>query len=396
MSLKGLITTFWRALIRPPAKISLGLLTLGGFLTGIIFWGGFNTAMEFTNTETFCISCHEMRDNVYKELQQTVHWSNRSGVRATCSDCHVPHDWTHKIARKMQASKEFWAHIFGTVNTREKFLEKRLELAQNEWARFDANNSLECRNCHDYDSMNWANMSDTARFYMERAAKTNQSCIDCHKGIAHDLPDNLNIVNPALMRLEQQATSASLRQGGTYFTVKSVDVFEDESLQTPAGSLELATAVEVVQANRDKVHLAVSAWRKEKGFGRVLYEDFGRNIREAVLTRETAQNAMLMETGDARTDDLTGLDWREVKVTLWAPAGNFVADIEPMWEVASGIYDSACSVCHAQPDPAHFDSNSWPGQFTGMVGFTNMDANTQALVLKYLQKHSSDYSDKSH
>ena len=28
----------------------------GAFAAGIIFWGGFNTAMEATNTEKFCIS----------------------------------------------------------------------------------------------------------------------------------------------------------------------------------------------------------------------------------------------------------------------------------------------------------------------------------------------------
>src|SRR3546814_11319268 len=88
--------------------------------------------MEITNTEPFCISCHEMRDHVYQELTQTVHFANRSGVRATCPDCHVPHDWTDKIARKMQASQEVCGKIFGTISTRQKFLETRLELAQHE------------------------------------------------------------------------------------------------------------------------------------------------------------------------------------------------------------------------------------------------------------------------
>lgn len=104
---------YWRVLRRPSVHFSLGFLTLGGFIAGIVFWGGFNTALEATNTETFCISCHEMRDNVFVELKDTIHYSNRSGVRATCPDCHVPHKWTDKIARKMQASKEVWGKIFG-------------------------------------------------------------------------------------------------------------------------------------------------------------------------------------------------------------------------------------------------------------------------------------------
>ena len=62
-------------------------------------------------------------NNVYEELTRTVHFSNRSGVRASCPDCHVPHEWTDKIARKMQASKEVWGKIFGTIDTRQKFLD---------------------------------------------------------------------------------------------------------------------------------------------------------------------------------------------------------------------------------------------------------------------------------
>ena len=66
------------------------LLLAGGFVAGIIFWGGFNTALEMTNREEFCISCHEMKDNVYAEYKNTIHYQNRTGVRATCPDCHVP------------------------------------------------------------------------------------------------------------------------------------------------------------------------------------------------------------------------------------------------------------------------------------------------------------------
>jgi cytochrome c-type protein NapC len=181
---------YWDLLNRPSKYFSLAFLTFGGFIAGIIFWGAFNTALEATNTEAFCVSCHEMRDNVFEEIKTTIHYTNRSGVRATCPDCHVPHEWTDKIARKMQASKEVWGTVFGTINTREKFLAKRLELAQHEWARLKANDSLECRNCHDFDSMDFTTQSKRAVEQHERLlASRDKTCIDCHKGIAHQLPE---------------------------------------------------------------------------------------------------------------------------------------------------------------------------------------------------------------
>jgi cytochrome c-type protein NapC len=184
------LLSFWRIIARPAVTIPLGVLALGGFVMGVIFWGGFNTALEVANKEKFCIGCHEMKANVYEELKQTVHFSNRSGVRATCPDCHVPHDWTRKIARKMQASKEVWGHLFTHIDTREKFLDARLDLASHEWARMKANDSLECRNCHSAESMDTTKQSPRAATAHEKFLFTGQkTCIDCHKGIAHHLPD---------------------------------------------------------------------------------------------------------------------------------------------------------------------------------------------------------------
>lgn len=152
---------------------------------GILFWGGFNWAMEMTNTEEFCIGCHEMKDNVYEEYKSTVHYSNRSGVRATCPDCHVPKEWTYKIMRKIQASNELWHKMLGTIDTREKFQEKRLELAKNEWARMKKTDSRECRNCHNFEYMSSPLQKPRARKQHTNAMQRGQTCIDCHKGIAH-------------------------------------------------------------------------------------------------------------------------------------------------------------------------------------------------------------------
>ena len=188
--MRDLLRRYWRTITRPSAFYSLGFLVVSGFIAGVIFWGGFNTAMEFTNTEQFCIACHEMRANVYQEIQPTIHFTNRSGVRAKCSDCHVPKDWTHKMARKMQASKEVWGWIFGTIDTREEFLEKRLILAQREWRRMKENDSLECRNCHEFQSMDFTRQSKRAAdAHSTSLGSGERTCIDCHKGIAHRLPD---------------------------------------------------------------------------------------------------------------------------------------------------------------------------------------------------------------
>jgi len=172
------------AFFRRPSSLSWSVLVAAGIVAGVVLWGGFNWALELTNNEAFCISCHEMRDNVYPELQQTIHWKNRSGVRAICSDCHVPRPWIYKIKRKIEASNEVLHKILGT---REKFEAHRLELAQHVWATMKATDSRECRNCHAVESMDPHKQSAAAQV-MPEAIKAGATCIDCHKGIAHHLP----------------------------------------------------------------------------------------------------------------------------------------------------------------------------------------------------------------
>jgi len=175
-------------LLRPSTRYSLlGLLTVG-FFAGIIFWGGFNTGMEATNRLEFCIGCHEMQDNVYQEYKRTIHYSNRTGVRAICSDCHVPKDWVHKIVRKSKASFELWGKLMGTINTKEKFEARRMTLATDEWQRMKASDSRECRNCHSFDAMSAELQKQTPYKKHMQARAEGMTCIDCHKGIAHHLP----------------------------------------------------------------------------------------------------------------------------------------------------------------------------------------------------------------
>jgi cytochrome c-type protein NapC len=173
---------------KPSAKYSLLTLLVLGFAGGIIFWGGFHTALEKTNTLEFCIGCHEMKDTVYQEYKETIHYSNRSGVRAICSDCHVPKEWTHKMIRKAQASGEVWGTITGVIDTKEKFEARRMGMATHEWARMKASGSQECRNCHNFDTMDATKQKPKAQKMHAEAKLTGKTCIDCHKGIAHLLP----------------------------------------------------------------------------------------------------------------------------------------------------------------------------------------------------------------
>ncbi len=185
---RNFISRLWNWFWGPAQIPSLGVILIIGAVGGILFWGSYNWAMELSNTEAFCISCHEMRDTPFKELKKTVHYSNKSGVRAICSDCHVPKEWRHKFVRKIKATNELFHKIFGTVDTPEKFEANRLEMAKNVWSEMKSTDSRECRNCHSAESMKLADQVRPARKKHGKMAEKGQTCIDCHQGIAHELP----------------------------------------------------------------------------------------------------------------------------------------------------------------------------------------------------------------
>ncbi|WP_170377029.1 NapC/NirT family cytochrome c [Ruegeria atlantica] len=186
---RGWIGRLWNWIWTPAVAFSSGFLILAGFLAGILFWGGFHWTLELTNTEEFCTSCHTMEVNL-GEYRETIHYNNHSGVRAICSDCHVPHEWNHKIKAKIMAVKDVYHELAGTISTPEKYEAHRLSMASAVWKKMKASDSRECRNCHNFDYMDFTIQETRAASEHQRAIDTNMTCIDCHQGIAHSLPSD--------------------------------------------------------------------------------------------------------------------------------------------------------------------------------------------------------------
>ncbi len=158
------------------------------FIAGILFTGLFNTGLSSTNEMEFCTSCHSMKVNL-EEYKETIHYKNPSGVRATCADCHVPKEFGPKIVAKVLAYKDVVHEILGTIDTKEKYEARRWEMASRVWAKMKATDSRECRTCHDWDQMDLSSQDRIARKRHGRAQDEGKTCIDCHKGIAHEEPD---------------------------------------------------------------------------------------------------------------------------------------------------------------------------------------------------------------
>lgn len=192
---RGMIRKIWEAIrgdSARPGKIALRLLVtfVVLFVGGVLIMGTGAGIIAYTNTEQFCgYMCHEMTDNVVKEFKGTIHDVNRSGVRATCSDCHVPREPIDMLKRKVSATFELWGKLTGVIDTPEKFEKHRAEMAQKVWRRMKLTDSLECRNCHKREKQNTELISEKARSRHAKGDAEGRTCIECHYGIAHKEPE---------------------------------------------------------------------------------------------------------------------------------------------------------------------------------------------------------------
>ena len=188
MAMKWWVNLQQRCATCSRVTLGAGVLVVTLLVSGVLLAAG-AAGLAWTNTEQFCIGCHEMRENVYAEYKGTIHDVNRSGVRAVCTDCHVPREPIPMLKVKVAAMHDLWGKLVGSIDTQEKFEKTRYKLATRVWERMKKNDSHECRNCRRVESMDPEKQSDKAKARHAKAKAEGKTCIDCHFGIAHKEPD---------------------------------------------------------------------------------------------------------------------------------------------------------------------------------------------------------------
>lgn len=197
----------WATLKKPSAHRSLGALLLAGSVAGVIGTASFNFAIHETSSDQFCNVCHST--NIEPDYAGTVHSTNHIGVRVNCHDCHIPKEFGPKIYRKATAgARDVFHTIIGTIDTPEKFEAHRMTMATAVWDSMRANDSRACRYCHDDTRWDLAAQTQKARDYHVGPPAKGKTCIDCHKGTAHPLPQGIEPDSQVNLPRPPQADSA--------------------------------------------------------------------------------------------------------------------------------------------------------------------------------------------
>ena len=185
----GIFSRTWRRLRRPSARWSVLALLLLGAAAGFAMTAGTQVMVVVTGTDAFCSgACHSMQW-VAQEHRASVHGANRTGVAASCHDCHIPPHYPELLWYKAKAGiKDAIGEMRGIISTEEKFKKERGRMAEHVWAEFKANNSRNCRTCHELTPAVVAKQKDFVQPMHQQVLQGTATCIDCHKGVAHTAP----------------------------------------------------------------------------------------------------------------------------------------------------------------------------------------------------------------
>ncbi|TDQ57389.1 trimethylamine-N-oxide reductase cytochrome c-type subunit TorC [Mesocricetibacter intestinalis] len=183
---------------------------------------------------------------------------------------------------------------------------------------------------------------------------------------------------------------AQASQQEQLYSFEPVELFADKNLTQPVGRLEAGAPIRILQSVAEAEQVEITAWRKTKGFGRIWYHDFAKQITNAVFTKEFMRDKAQYQILESREDPLTGLQWQKVRLSVWMAKTDVSNDLGSFWQETQQSFKSECSVCHKQRDPKMHDANEWIAVFNGMVGFTDLDEEDAKKVLRYLQMNASD------
>ncbi|MDB1125763.1 NapC/NirT family cytochrome c [Vibrio algarum] len=357
------------------------VVLLVGLVIGWVSLGGTQLVMHGTSDTEFCLSCHTMQIP-YEEYQGSIHYSNPKGIRAECADCHIPEDTVDYLITKIRASKDIYHEfVTGKISSEEKYEEHRMAMAQTVWEQMKENDSATCRSCHEFDAMDTYEQSNEAVKMHAYGQENNQTCIDCHKGVAH-FPPVLELDSEAFDNLLAQAE----KTGDSVKNAVTIDGAEMGDL----GRINPAVQVEVINSNGYEREIKLSGYQM-KGAEQVVYMGQGKRSIIATLSE---QGQATLTVGEFKADEYDN-EWRHVQLVTKIDAP-VLSSFEPMWAYAEELDNVYCSACHAKIPPGHFTVNAWGPVAKGMGERTDISELDLEILTKYFQNHAKDIAGSGH
>jgi cytochrome c-type protein NapC len=161
------------------------LIGVAAFIAFLILpflsWLVTDESISATSDGTFCVGCHSM-DPFERSHDADVHGGqNTHGVRATCANCHLPHDssMNYLYTKARTGVHDMWVENFGDPEN----IDWYAKLEHREEYTYDSG----CMTCH--TNLQEATMATNKAFIAHRdyfLGTIDDQCTTCHEHVGHD------------------------------------------------------------------------------------------------------------------------------------------------------------------------------------------------------------------
>ncbi|MBF0783972.1 nitrate reductase [Muribacter muris] len=358
-------------------KNILIVLCLVGIGAALLLGGQW--VMHKTSSTEFCVSCHSM-SYAQQEWEGSSHFANAKGVRAECADCHIPQESWHYLKAKVIALKDLWYEATGKIDDKQKYEVHRAEMAQRVWNELKANDSATCRSCHSFDAMDFSQQTKLAKQTHREAQGKGQTCIDCHKGIVHFLPEIHSVTN---------TEKSGILKGGDLMPDSAI--FAIEMVKAAAeygGDIRLMPYAKLTQwqIKGNQIQGVLHGWQ-QAGAESILYLDIGKRISVALVDDEARSHRQILQT---KYDKVTDSEWQEVSFMVNVTKEKMTSDLAMLNQYGDSLNQTYCSGCHAPIGAKHYTANQWISVVNSMKDRTSMSKDEVRAVTIYLQRNAKD------
>ncbi len=371
-------------------KIKIGLSLFAVLLvTGVVLSSvALHPALSTTE---FCVSCHEMEAPL-AEYQESSHFKSRTGVRAECSSCHIPEGLGPALFAKIDALRHVYGHLLGSLSTDEKYEDARLRMAERVWDEMKTHDSRECRSCHNQQAFvfeEFSNHSDAKR--MAKGLEEGGTCIDCHKGLVHTMPDRSSGYKKQLEELLAESADPDI-QTDTVYPLETVFSYSSQDGNREARILS-ATRLTVLDNNGQWLKIRVDGWQQDE-VDAMIYELQGKRIFSVALDKDARGKPVIQST---MFDPDTEQTWHKVSFETWVTSENMLQDEEKLWGYGKELHHSTCGACHMAIPASHFLANQWIGVMKDMKrNIRHLSKEQYRFLQKYLQLNAKDVKRDNH
>ncbi|MEF2074773.1 NapC/NirT family cytochrome c, partial [Consotaella aegiceratis] len=221
---------------------------------------------------------------------------------------------------------------------------------------------------------------------MQTAMQNGDTCISCHKGIAHKMPDMSAGYKAMLNDIKADAGSDT---GDEVYAIATMPLYADQPSDDAGkgdGNLMPLAKVKVLERSGDWAKVSIDGWAQD-GVERLLVTAMGRRIFEATLSPDMAQSLQVLQT---TVDPDTDLTWHEASIEAWTKADNLTDDAAGLNDYGTELKSAACGACHATPPSDHYLANQWIGIVKEMKGYTALSAEEVRILQSFIQLHAKD------